>query len=506
LKTTLFLDRRFALGGIDDRLYGSFIEHLGRAVYGGIYEPDHSTADANGFRGDVLELVRETKTPLVRYPGGNFVSAYDWEDGVGPAEKRPRRLDLAWKSVEPNHVGVNEFVQWTQTAGVGVMMAVNLGTRGIEAARNLLEYCNHPAGSALSDLRVEHGFEKPHDIRLWCLGNEMDGPWQKGHKTAVEYGRLANETAKVMKSYDPGLELVVCGSSHANMPTFPEWELTVLDLCYDSVDYISLHTYCANDEDDLPTFLARSVGMDRYIETVAAACDVIRAKKRSRKRMDLSFDEWNVWYHSRDRDRQMEPWTVGPPLLEDIYNMEDALVVGCMLNSLIRHADRVKIACLAQLVNVIAPIMTSTGGPAWRQTIFYPFLHASSYGRGVALRLGVESPIYNCDGFGEVPYLDAAATWNAGTGELAIFAVNRHPARALDLKAELAGFADIRVQEHLVLGHDDLKAVNTADDPDNVRPVSVEGASVDGARLRAQLPPVSWNVLRLASPVSPQAG
>ncbi|MDQ2798714.1 MAG: alpha-N-arabinofuranosidase, partial [Armatimonadota bacterium] len=370
----------FQVGEIDPRIFGSFIEHLGRAVYGGIYEPGHPTADAQGFRQDVLGMVRELRVPIVRYPGGNFVSGYNWEDGVGPAAERPQRLDLAWHVRETNAFGTNEFADWAKLAGADVMMAVNLGTRGADAARNLVEYCNHPGGTAWSDLRVRHGCREPHQIKTWCLGNEMDGPWQICSKTADEYGRIACEAAKVMKWVDPTIELVVCGSSGSGMPTFPAWEATVLEHTYEHVEYISMHTYYGNRDGDLGNYLARSLDMDNFIRTVVATCDYVKSKKRGKKDINISFDEWNVWYHSDAADAAMERWQIAPSQLEDIYTFEDALVVGLMLITLLRHADRVKIACLAQLVNVIAPIMTASGGPAWRQSIFYPFLHASLYG------------------------------------------------------------------------------------------------------------------------------
>ena len=391
----IILDPDFRIGTIDPRLYGSFVEHLGRCVYGGIYEPGHPTADDQGFRQDVLDLVRELGVPFVRYPGGNFLSGYNWEDGVGPVEDRPTRLDLAWRTTEPNLIGTNEFAEWAKRAGAEVNLAVNLGTRGVDAARNLIEYCNRPGGGYWSDLRRSHGVADPHKIKTWCLGNEMDGPWQIGQKTAGEYGRLASQTAHAMRLVDPSIELVACGSSNSQMPTFPEWEATVLDHAYGLVDYISLHIYYRYEYDDLGTFLAQSLDMDAFIETVIATCDFVQAKKRTRKQINLSFDEWNVWYHHRQHDREImasDPWQVAPPLTEDIYTHADALLVGSMLISLLRHADRVKIACLAQLVNVIAPIMTETGGPAWRQTIFYPFLHASRFGQGEVLDLQVRSP------------------------------------------------------------------------------------------------------------------
>ena len=488
------LDREFVRGRIDDRLYSSFLEHLGRAVYGGIYEPGHPRAGADGFRADVLELVRTLNPPLVRYPGGNFVSSFLWEDSVGPVELRPKRLDLAWRSVEPNTFGLSEFMKWTKAAGTEPLLALNLGTRGIDAARALVEYCNHPGGSYWSDLRRQHGDAEPFGVRVWGLGNEMDGPWQVGQKTADDYGRLACETAKALKLYDPSLELVACGSSFPGMPTFPQWEATVLEHCYENVDYLSLHQYQNNGRDDLPTFLACSVGMDRYIDTVAATCDFVAAKKRIRRPMMLSFDEWNVWFHTLASDRGQEPWTEAPPLLQDVYTFEDALVVGCLLNSLIRHADRVRIACLAQLVNVIAPIMTRTGGGAWRQTIYWPFYYASLYGRGTALevssgREGYENPTY-----GEVPWLDASAVLSSDESELRLFLVNRHPAESLVLDARLTGFEDWAVVETVTLHQDDVKAVNTEADPDRVAPrVSHQRRTL----AEVALGPLSWTLVRL---------
>lgn len=500
-RATFVADRDFRIGEIDPRLTGAFVEHLGRCIYGGVYEPDHPTADEDGFRGDVLDLVRELAPPVVRYPGGNFVSGYDWEDGVGPRESRPRRLDLAWKSVEPNTIGLNEFVGWARKANTEPMMAVNLGTRGIEAAQGLVEYCNHPAGSKWSDLRRSHGVAEPHNIRYWCLGNEMDGPWQTGHKTADEYGRIAAEAGKVMRWTDPGIELVVCGSSNPAMPTYPDWEATVLEHTYDLVDHISLHIYFKKQGDDLAGFLAKPLDMDRYIETVIATCDHVRAKKRSSKVMTLSFDEWNVWYHSDEHDRAYlaeHPWEVAPPILQDRYTLEDALVVGGMLMSLLRHADRVRIACIAQLVNVIAPIMTAPSGAAWRQTIYYPLLHVARFGRGAALRLLVESPTYATTGHDHVPLVDAIATADDATGSITLFAVNRDQREPIELMGDLRSFGDLAIIEHLVLEHADSTAANTEDHPDRVAPHARGASSIDSGRLTATLPPLSWNVIRLS--------
>lgn len=492
------VDKDFVVGDVDDRIYGSFIEHLGRAVYGGIYEADHETADENGFRQDVIQLVQELQVPIVRYPGGNFVSGYNWEDGVGPVADRPRRLELAWRTIEPNWFGYNEFIDWCKKANTAPMMAINLGTRGIEDARNLIEYSNHPSGSYWSDLRRSHGYESPHNVKTWCLGNEMDGPWQIGSKTAVEYGRLANETGKVMKWVDPTIELVACGSSGKGMPTFPEWESTVLDLTYDTADYISIHQYYGNPKRDTPNFLAQSVGMDQFIQTVISTCDYVQAKKRSKKQIHLSFDEWNVWFHSNEQDRKLDPWSIAPPQLEDVYTHEDALVVGCMLISLLKRADRVKMACLAQLVNVIAPIMTRNGGPAWKQTIYYPFLHASLFGRGKVLVPLVKSDKYDSSEYTDVPYLEAIAVYAEEKEEVTVFAVNRSLDEAMPLLVDLRSFGTGRIIEHIVLENEDLMAVNTEEAPDRVKPHNGGNASVtDNGRIEAVLGKASWNVIRV---------
>jgi alpha-N-arabinofuranosidase len=496
VKATLTLHREFAIGTVDKRIYGSFIEHLGRAVYNGIYEPGHPDADSKGFRKDVIRIVRELDVPIVRYPGGNFVSGFNWEDSIGPVDKRPTRMDLAWMTLESNKVGLNEFAQWAKDASTEVMYAVNLGTRGPEEARNIVEYANFPKGTYWSDLRRSHGIDNPHNIKLWCLGNEMDGPWQIGHKTAEEYGRIAAETAKVMKWTDPSIELVACGSSHARMPTFGSWEETVLDHVYDHVDYLSLHIYFANHENDTPNFLARNLEMDSFIKTVAGICDLVKAKKYSKKQVYLSFDEWNVWFHSTEQDKGIKKWIEAPPRLEDIYTMEDALVVGCMLITLLKNADRVKVACLAQLVNVIAPIMTEVGGKAWRQTIFYPFAHASKYGRGMVLRGPVSIEKYDSAEYTDVPYLESVSVFNEEKGELTIFAVNRNLTEGVCLEAKVCDFEDYRLLEHITLHNDDLKAVNSAEG-EKVKPEQIKGTKFDGMNLEANLPAVSWNVIRL---------
>lgn len=496
----IVVDRDFKIAEVDPRIYGSFVEQLGRAVYDGLYQPGNPLSDEEGFRKDVIEMVRELNVPVIRYPGGNFVSGYRWEDGIGPLADRPKRLDLAWKSIETNEVGIHEFASWTKKAGADLMMAVNLGTRGIEEACALLEYCNHPGGTALSDLRSRHGRKEPFDIKMWCLGNEMDGDWQIGHKTMEEYGRLAAETARAMKMIDPSIELVSCGSSYRGMPTFPEWDAVTLEHTYDHADYISLHQYYDNEADDPADYLAKADDMDEYIRTVVAVCDYVKAKKRGRKTINLSFDEWNVWFHSNAADDDItenHPWQVAPPMLEDIYNFEDALLVGLMLITLLKHADRVKMACLAQLVNVIAPIMTDAAGGAWKQTIFYPFMHASKYGRGIALQPVVSGTKHATAKHDEITDVESIAVYNEEKDEVTIFAVNRNLEEDVELTTDVRSFEGYRVLEHIVMENEDLKAVNSLTEQ-KVYPVNADDRTkLDGGIATSVLKKASWNVIRL---------
>ncbi len=496
----LTLDPRFPIGAVRRRLFGGFVEHLGRHVYDGIYEPGHPEADDQGFRRDVLELVRELGVSTIRYPGGNFVSGFRWEDSVGPREQRPRRLDLAWHSTETNEIGLHEFSDWLDKAGSDLMLAVNLGTRGVLEALDLLEYSNVPGGTTLSQQRIDNGRAEPFGVQVWCLGNEMDGPWQLGHRSADDYGKIASQTAKGMRQLDPSIELVVCGSSGAQMPTFGEWERVVLEHTYDDVDMISCHAYYQEHDGDIDSFLASSVDTDRFIEAVVATADHVGAVRGSAKKIDISFDEWNIWYQTRfhdvDQITGVENWPVAPRLLEDVYSALDAVVFGSLLISLLKHADRVASASLAQLVNVIAPIMTEPGGPSWRQTTFFPFAITSRLAQGDAVRLQVESPLIETEKFGAVPAVDAVATHDAETGASAIFLVHRGRGDAVELQIDVAGLGGVEIVEAHVLHDDDPYARNTLEDPERVQPRTLETRVVDGI-LHVTLPPIAWAALSL---------
>jgi alpha-N-arabinofuranosidase len=346
-------------------------------------------------------------------------------------------------------------------------------------------------------LRREHGYEKPHDIKFWCLGNEMDGPWQICRKTADEYGRVALETAKLMRSVDPTIQLSVCGSSTHDMPTYGIWEDRVLEHTFEHVDFISLHTYFENRRDSTAEFFGNIDVMDLFIKEIVSVSDSVAARKHSSKRIMLSFDEWNVWYKARTINDLRKPgWPEAPRLIEEVYNHEDALVVGGALITMINNADRVKAACLAQLVNVIGPIMTEPGGRAWRQTIFYPFSLTSKFGHGTVLRPVIDSPSYEAETFPQIPYLCAAVVDDRASGTTAIFALNRHLTDEMELDIELRGLGVERsIDQAVELYHPNMKAVNTADTPLTVAPAVNADVKADGQRVRAKLKPGSWNLI-----------
>ena len=495
------LDRRAVIAPVNRRTFGSFVEHLGRCVYDGLYEPGHPSANEDGFRMDVVELVKELGSTTVRYPGGNFVSGFRWEDSVGPREQRPVRRDLAWHSLESNQVGLDEFAKWLKLTDSELMLAVNIATRGILPALDLLEYANHPSGTALSDLRVANGSPEPHNVRMWCLGNEMDGPWQTGFMTAEDYGKIAARTAAAMKMADKDLELVVCGSSGSGMPTFGDWERTVLEYCYEHVDYISCHAYYQELDGDLGSFLASALDMDFFIDTVVATADHVGYKKRSDKKINISFDEWNIWYikehqESEQADQARQEWRYAPRLLEDKYSVADAVVVGNLLMTLLKRSDRVTSASLAQLVNVIAPIMTEPGGPAWRQTTFYPFSITSRLASGEVIRPAIQSPTYQTARHGEADLVDAVAT--VDEDRAAVFLVNRDLNETAHVTIDVRGLGSTRILEAVTLADADPYAKNTLAEQDRVTPFANASAVLADGVLSVELPPVSWTAIALS--------
>ncbi|MBQ9274657.1 MAG: alpha-N-arabinofuranosidase [Succinivibrio sp.] len=484
---------------VPPELYGSFVEHLGRAVYTGIYEPEHPKADENGFREDVAELVKELGVSAVRYPGGNFVSGYNWRDGVGPRTQRPVRLDLAWQSSESNRFGVGEFILWCRKLQLTPHLALNLGTGSPKEAAELIEYCNHPYGTALSDLRRSHGFAQPFEIHLCCLGNEMDVKSQIGHLPAREYALKAQQTATMLRNICPEIRLTACGSASTTTSTYPQWDREVLEILYDDVAYLSCHQYYENSQGDAEEYLRSYLRLQDLIDTASATINYVKALHRSDKQVYLSLDEWGIWSMTG------EPWqdyftrhpqqrfAAHPPLLEQSYTLLDALVTGGLLCTLLLNCDKVKVACLAQLVNVIAPILTQEGGGVLRQSIFYPFKLFATYGRGIALR-----PFVRSAGTISATALQVAAVQREACAELCFFVLNTQDAPVhVSLKAE--GFGYTELISHSALFGPDLQARNTFDNPQAVAMQKLPLTPQQRAEGHAQLPPYSLNLLRLKS-------
>lgn len=498
-KATVTAHPQFVVGPVQRRIFGSFVEHMGRCVYEGIYEPAHPHADERGFRRDVLQLVKELGVTLVRYPGGNFVSGFRWEDSVGAPQERPVRLDAAWKATETNEFGLHEFMEWIGEIGAEPLMAVNLGTRGLPEALDLLEYCNHPGGTELSERRARNGAVQPFGIGLWCLGNEMDGPWQLGHLSASEYGKLASRTGQALKRFDQGISLVACGSSNRGMPTFGAWEAEVLDRAFDVVDYVSAHAYYDPDATDRQSFLCSSVDMDLFINSVTATADHVASVRKSDKKIQISFDEWNVWRQSAFGGEDLLEWTDRPRhLIEDEYTADDAVVVASLIMTLLNHCDRVGIACQAQLVNVIAPIRTIPNGPAWRQTTFAPFALLSRHSQGVVLDLRVDGPTVTTT-YGSCSALLCSATRNPDDGSMTVSIVNRSATDAINTTIDLSAFGPQEIVEHVALDGVDPQASNTADAPNRVTPECVEATEVIDGTLTVQIAPAAWHLIWLTT-------
>ena len=500
-----FSDKHYEIGKIDNKLYSSFTEHLGRSIYSGIYEPGHPTADEKGYRMDVAELVKELGVPVIRYPGGNFVSCYNWHDGIGPKEQRPRRMDYAWATIETNEFGIDEFCQWAEKVGIEPMIAVNLGTGSIKDAGDLVEYCNHPGGTYWSDLRAQNGHPEPYNIKYWCLGNEMEGSWQAGHLSAEDYTKKALEAAKIMRWIDPSIKLVACGSSYEMLPTYLEWDRVMLTELYEQVDYISTHNYTMNAGQGTTNFLAAYKQLDTHIKASAKAVEFVKAKNHFDKDIKICLDEWNVWNFQDIKLDSLddlaglttfemtsaEKWEVAPSILQEKYSLLDALVVGGLGITLLNNVDTVEIACLAQLINVIAPITTIRNGGIFKQTIYHPFHMLSKYGHGVTMKAVVDAETYNCE-FGDLPIVEPAVVYNEETDEVRVFVLNCSQDEDTEFEMELQGYGDKKVKKHLVLNGDDLEARNTFEDPDRVVMKELE---VPADSTKVVLPKMSWNIV-----------
>lgn len=489
----IYIDTNRTIAEVSPLLFGGFAEHMGRCVYEGIYDPGSPLADKRGFRLDVLAALKEQQYRIMRYPGGNFVSGYDWRDGVGPRDQRPRRRELAWQSLESNQFGTNEFMEWCCELDTIPMLAVNLGTGTIEDAASLVEYCNAPRGTYYADLRAAHGVAEPHNVRYWCLGNEVDGPWQIGHLEATDYAKKAREAAKVMRWHDPDLKLTLCGSSTTTMPTYPDWDRLTLEHCWELVDYHSMHYYAENRANDTASFLASAAQFESYVDTMEAVLRYVKAKLRSKHDVYLSWDEWNISYKARDIQGM---WQEAPHIAEEIYNLEDMLVVAQWLNVFLRKSHVLKMACIAQVVNILGPILTRRDG-LLKQTIYYPIQLFSTLASGTALDLQVQSPQHNTTRYGDMPLLDVSATLDAEKETSAVFIVNRSQQETLDTELVWQdGAPESFTAIHQMAGSDP-KAANTWEQPTHLLPQQLSVMPVLDKRVTLRLPPLSFTVLAL---------
>ncbi len=491
-KSQILIDTQRTISPISPLLFGGFVEHMGRCVYEGIYDPVSPLADESGLRTDVLEALREQAYTVMRYPGGNFLSGYNWLDGVGPKEQRSRRRELAWQSIETNQFGTNEFMEFCGKINADPMLAVNMGTGTIQSASDLVEYCNVPGGTYWSDLRASHGFNKPHNVRYWCVGNEMDGPWQIGHLDAVAYGKKALEAAKMMKWQDPSIKTILCGSSNDQIPTYPEWDRTALEIAWEHMDYHSMHYYTANHSGDSTSYLASAVAFERFVDTLEGTLRYVKAKRRSKHDVYLSWDEWQVWYSQLDLVQGN--WTEAPHIAEDVYSLEDALVVAQWLNVFLRKSNVIKIACVAQIVNVISWLQTCHDG-LLKQPSYYPFKLVSNLARGDALDVLVKAPLVETKEYDAVSALDVSASYDAAAETGAVFIVNRSQTETLTTDIEWQDKPDVQIGKVWQLSGDDPKAVNSWEEPNRVMAKDISAPGVDNGRSTIDLPPLSFTVL-----------
>lgn len=493
-RSKVSIDTNRVISPISPLVFSGFAEHMGRMIYDGIYDPASPHADENGLRKDVLAALRELNFRSIRYPGGNFLSGYRWEDGVGPRDQRPARRDLAWQSLETNQFGTNEFMDFCKQVNAQPMLGVNMGTGTIQDASNLVEYCNGTPGTKYADMRIAHGYRDPHNVKLWCLGNEMDGPWQIGHLEADEYGRKAREAAKMMRWQDDSIELILCGSSSSLMPTYPEWDRVALELAWEQVNYHSLHYYASNEKNDTPSFLALSTEFEAFLDTLAGTLRYVKAKRRSKHDVYLSWDEWNVWYKARGRSDMEGKWTPSPHLIEEVYNLEDALVVAQWMNVFLRKSDVLKIACLAQAVNVIAPILT-TRDAMLKQSIYYPFMLFSKLAAGTALDISVNAPMYHTAQFGDMPLIDVSASYDEANHAGAIFIVNRSLTESMTIDLNWLDCVPQSFKAAYQVAGTDPKAANSYENPDQIVSVPVAVPQVSDKSATLTVPPLSFTAL-----------
>jgi len=468
------------LGHIDRNIYGNFTEHLGRCIYGGIYEENSPLSDKDGFRKDVLQAAKDMHIPLLRWPGGNFSSGYNWKDGIGPKDARPRKWDTAWKAEESNRFGTDDFIAYCRKLGAEPYICVNMGTGTMQEAADWVEYCNGRMNTEYANLRRKYGHEEPYGVKYWGLGNEIYGSWQAGHKSAAEYANLALEFAKMMRWIDPAIKLVACGGN------YPDWDREVLERLVDTVDYISTHHYGGNN--DTAQEMRVATRFENQIRVLEGVITEVMTKSRRRQPIKIAADEWNVWFRTTNTGDQAKK-------LEEIYNLQDALWVASVLNMFHRHSNTVTLANMAQLVNVIAPMMTNQTSLVL-QTTYYPLKLYTEHAGDVALDALVRSDAF--PQFADTPYLDASATTTESRGKFTLAVVNRNPSSDIIADVAVEGFNMTAAADVYELNGPGVDASNTFSTPNAVG-VKRKQASGLGPKFSYTFPAHSLTVFVLGS-------
>ena len=494
-KAVLYLHPEFTVGEISPFMYGGFLENIGRCIYGGIYDPEHPSADEDGFRSDVLDAVQGMNYTAMRFPGGNAVSCYRWEDSVGPKEQRPVRLNVAFHSLENHHFGLDEYMRWCRKINAAPMLTINLASRGIDDAKNLVEYCNFPQGTQWSDWRRVHGVEEPYNVPIWFLGNELSGRWQMPGREAADYGYIARECGKMIRAISPESEIAVCGPCGRFEIGAPEdWLYKVLCKAYNVTDYLSIHCYLRN-RITAEAFSSELEETDEYLNNVIAGCDYAMARTWNNRKLKISVDEWGVWRGMGLELRNGANWAFDDPKIEDDYTASDAVLAGGLLITLLRHADRVKLSCISEAVNSIAPIRTGSNGKVWKQTTYYPFALTALHGHGTVLQDKLYSDDFISSDNRTLSAWYGVSICNREKNELIIIGLNRLMQEDLLLQADLSAFKVESVIEHQALFAEDPETVNS-ENAEKVYPVLCEHAVQKGQIWEFTLAPCSWNMIR----------
>nr|WP_319997724.1 alpha-L-arabinofuranosidase C-terminal domain-containing protein [uncultured Draconibacterium sp.] len=440
---------------VDPNIYSAFVEPIRTVVYGSIYDPESPFADENGFRQDFIDLLKELNVRSVRWPGGNFVSGYNWEDGIGPKDQRPAKMDLAWKQIESNQMGTDEYAKFCSLIGADNFLCVNGGTGTLDDARNWVEYCNGEVGTYYADLRIKYGNEKPFNVKYVGLGNEVDGPWQMGQKSAEDYCKWALEAGKLISLLDEDIKLVASGASlYRPGNDWVDWNDYVLDKMIGKIDYLSVHRYATEalpggrSNKVFSDHMSLGLDIDEKIETTQALIKKAMVKSESERPVYISFDEYSPGFGG----------------------LLSSLMLAQHLNSFIRHADVVKMANITMITNLVG---NSPEGD-FKNSVFHTFSLYSHNALGTALDVKTICDDYDNEVFKNIPYLDVTAVLNEADNKVIINVVNRHETDAIETNIDIQSGEYAGKATTNVINAESIGTRNTKD----AQPVQVESEQI----------------------------